>query len=505
MLKLLIIDDEEVICQTIAKIIDWSSLGIALIGTCCDGVEAYHTILDECPDIVMTDIRMPGISGLELIERIVKTDLNVHFIILSGYGEFDYAKRAMRCGVRHYLLKPCDEESIISCVREVIQDCRHDFFFSKDSSDKSGVYENLKHKIIQNILFEGCSQPDLPDSFLLPYEKYVNFYDSPYSLCFLYYLEEKNLSACLAKINEFMREYSPTLIIYRLYVPNILLLFYPTYHCDLERMNQFFKTLNFKNQPAAVQYETSDFSDLASLLNYLILKLKRFDVINFIDDNHIIPHYNYSIITTNCNRLLAQLLEENSQPDQKVFSNINDLLSSISNADFLIQLADNLIVTLAARLQNYPVSEAMEFLSGLRQETDPAKIRSSIYSKLCSVFSQSQTVPGSYSPFIRKTLQYMEDHFAEPDLTLKWIAENHLYMNVTYVSRCFVKETGRKFSTCLTDLRISKAKEILSSGDRDKIKNAATLVGCGNNPCYFSRLFKKCTGLTPTAYIRKFG
>ncbi len=96
MLKLLLVDDEEIIRNTIASSVDWESYGISLIGTCPDGVEAYHTILDEIPDIVMTDIRMPGISGLELVERIAKTDLNVHFIILSGYGEFEYAKRAMK-------------------------------------------------------------------------------------------------------------------------------------------------------------------------------------------------------------------------------------------------------------------------------------------------------------------------------------------------------------------------------------------------------------------------
>ena len=96
MFKLLIIDDEEIICKTIAELIDWSSLNISLIGgRALDGVEAYHTILDESPDIVMTDIRMPDISGLELIERISKTSLHTQYLFLSGYGEFEYAKCAM--------------------------------------------------------------------------------------------------------------------------------------------------------------------------------------------------------------------------------------------------------------------------------------------------------------------------------------------------------------------------------------------------------------------------
>ena len=114
MLKLIIADDERIIRESISKMIDWSSLGIELIGLCSDGIEAYNMILDECPDIVLTDIRMPGLSGLELIEKISQTDLNIQFILLSGFGEFEYAKQAMRFRVHHYLLKPCNEDQINS-------------------------------------------------------------------------------------------------------------------------------------------------------------------------------------------------------------------------------------------------------------------------------------------------------------------------------------------------------------------------------------------------------
>ena len=151
MFKLLIIDDEEIICQTIANLIDWKSLNISLIGTCLDGVEAYHMILDESPDIVMTDIRMPGISGLELIERISATDLHTQFIILSGYGEFDYAKRAMKCGVKHYLLKPCDEQQIISCMQDVIKDI-HKQILSENAAQSPNIeIQNLRETLINNM------------------------------------------------------------------------------------------------------------------------------------------------------------------------------------------------------------------------------------------------------------------------------------------------------------------------------------------------------------------
>ena len=100
MLKLVIADDERIIRETISTIIDWKQYDIELVGLCKNGLEAYDMILDESPDIVLTDIRMPGMDGLELIQRISQTDLNTQFIILSGYGEFEYAKTAEEKGFK---------------------------------------------------------------------------------------------------------------------------------------------------------------------------------------------------------------------------------------------------------------------------------------------------------------------------------------------------------------------------------------------------------------------
>ena len=99
--------------------------------------------------------------------------------------------------------------------------------------------------------------------------------------------------------------------------------------------------------------------------------------------------------------------------------------------------------------------------------------------------------------------RYVEEHLDDPNLTLKWIAENYLFMNVDYVSKRFIKETGQKFSAYLTALRIQKAKQLLADGHSEQIQWVAQQVGCGNNPQYFSQIFKKSTGLTPSAYAKK--
>lgn len=124
MLKMIIVDDEKIIRETIHSLIDWNSLGIDVAAVCKDGIEAFDCILDEYPDIVMTDIKMPGLSGLDLIEKVRAAQLNTEFIILSGYGEFEFARTAMRYGVKHYLLKPSNETEITQVIVSCVETCK---------------------------------------------------------------------------------------------------------------------------------------------------------------------------------------------------------------------------------------------------------------------------------------------------------------------------------------------------------------------------------------------
>lgn len=495
MLKLLIVDDEEIICNTIANIIDWHSYGITLIGTCLDGVDAYHTILDESPDIVMTDIRMPGISGLELIERISKTDLTTQFIILSGYGEFDYAKHAMKYGVQHYLLKPCEEEQIIACIQEIA---------SKASlMHQSTLPKNLQQILVHNMISEGILFPQLPESFFDSYEQYIDLTESPCQYCCIYYLEKKNLEQCLATMNAYFEQHAPALTMYRIYISNILIFFFPNYEFDYSDMDRFLRSLSFREQTTMISYERISYPNLKSLLNILIAKLRRYDILYYINDSHITPNFNYEPIVSQANHLIPALRCDDPQTRGAASEELANLLGSISSRDFLMQLSSQVLINLSTQSAAGSLSEMTNFLSSLHQEQNPDAIRSYVLKKAAEITTLSITPAARYSVFIEKTLRYLDEHVSEPNLTLKWISENYLYMNFNYVSRCFVKETQQTFSTYLTNLRIQKAKEIFVSQDDEKVRNVAELVGCGNNPYYFSRIFKKCTGMTPTAYMRK--
>lgn len=156
MYKVLLVDDERIIREGIARIIDWGSCGFSLIGAATNGIEAFDIIYRERPEVVITDLKMPVLSGLELIAKVKQELPKTVFIILSGYGEFELAREAMRYGVRHYLLKPCNESKISEILNEIREELLQMERKEQYGKEKSGGAEEIdsitKNKIVKNII-----------------------------------------------------------------------------------------------------------------------------------------------------------------------------------------------------------------------------------------------------------------------------------------------------------------------------------------------------------------
>jgi two-component system response regulator YesN len=120
MRKILLVDDESFALERLRLLFDWKSLGFEIVGECSDGTEALELIEKLSPDLVITDIRMPGLDGLGLIEKVInRTAVKPKFIIISGYDEFEYARKALRFGINHYLLKPVFSEELIPVLQDL--------------------------------------------------------------------------------------------------------------------------------------------------------------------------------------------------------------------------------------------------------------------------------------------------------------------------------------------------------------------------------------------------
>lgn len=119
MIKVLIADDELRICELIFRLIDWEALGMSVIAVAHDGRETIKIIKNEMPDIVITDIRMPGYNGVDVIRIGKEYNSDIQFIIISGYSQFDYAQNAIHYGVSDYLLKPVKAEELTKALLRI--------------------------------------------------------------------------------------------------------------------------------------------------------------------------------------------------------------------------------------------------------------------------------------------------------------------------------------------------------------------------------------------------
>lgn len=126
MINMLVVDDEYCVGMGISQTIEWDRYNINIVDIAYDGEEGLEMALEYKPEIIITDMRMPVMDGLQMIEKIREAQLNSYFIVLSGYDEFEYAKGAIECGVSAYLLKPIKNEELISKVCELVQKIQAD-------------------------------------------------------------------------------------------------------------------------------------------------------------------------------------------------------------------------------------------------------------------------------------------------------------------------------------------------------------------------------------------
>src|SRR5699024_5253764 len=143
----MIVDDERRTRQGIATLVDWSDFGYKVIETAADGYEALEKYKQYSLDLIIIDIRMPKMSGIEVIKTIREQDSSVKFLILSGYAEFQYAKQAIQYNAAGYLLKPVEEEELIRYLKKIYTELKEEVSATnhkiKRKQEKVGHYLKL--------------------------------------------------------------------------------------------------------------------------------------------------------------------------------------------------------------------------------------------------------------------------------------------------------------------------------------------------------------------------
>ncbi|ASS69451.1 MULTISPECIES: response regulator [unclassified Paenibacillus] len=160
MLRALLFDDEYIVLQGLKAMIDWSRCGVELAGTAANGIEALELFRRLRPDIVMTDIRMPGLDGLQLIEIILREAPDTICIVFSGFNEFEYVMRAMKLGVVDYLEKPVTIGKIEEALQRTMNKIGQQQEYQELKSRLEANREELLAKTTLDLLFLGGEAED---------------------------------------------------------------------------------------------------------------------------------------------------------------------------------------------------------------------------------------------------------------------------------------------------------------------------------------------------------
>lgn len=188
-MKILIVDDEIITIKMLKTLIDWEKLGLELIGYANDGVEAYDILKNQKVDIILSDIRMANMNGIELIKKVSNLYEDVKFILMSAYADFEYAKEAMQLGCSNYILKPIDEIELEKTLRKVIEEIR-------GKEDKKRIVDSSIKKLQLFELYKYMKFGKNINSVL----KDVNSYKIDFNNYYIVLIQQENSS-----MNDYMR------------------------------------------------------------------------------------------------------------------------------------------------------------------------------------------------------------------------------------------------------------------------------------------------------------
>ena len=534
-IKVFLVEDEMVIRRGIKNSIDWEKEGYIFCGEASDGELAYPMIIKEKPDILITDIRMPFMDGLELCKLVKKELPNIKILILSGYDEFDYAKEAIRLGVTEYLLKPISSGKLLEALNGVSESIRRE----KEDKDLVRKYmeemrENTEHekqKFFEQMIAGNLSMADALETG----KKYeMNLSAGMYNLLlFRFTLGEEN-----RKSGELLgeAEYAIEKLTERLeYVFEFqhgvegwaFLLMADNEEQMSERVKELSKDLEeiMKNystiayfggigQPVARLRELEESFREAerALAARFTMELNRIisvdDIrmaqnVDTLDDIEITSFGEIEKTRTMLEKFLNNGVED--EIDEFVDVYINELpeenLKSVLMRQYIIMDAYIVMMSFCEKIEGIEgkmQAQSEELKNSMKTIQTLEEIKNYIRMLLKKIIGVRDTISGRrYSDIIEIAKDQIRKTYMSDEISLNTIAAE-VGMSPSYFSSIFSKEMGKTFVEYLTEIRMDRAKELLMCSSM-KTSEIGYEVGY-KDPHYFSYIFKKTQNCTPKEF-----
>ncbi len=469
MYKVLLADDEAWVLESLKTIIDWEACGYKIIGAAYNGIEALQMILELAPDIVLTDIRMPDMNGLEMIKKVNDLRLDVLFIIASGYAEFAYVQKAMSFGAIGYCLKPFDDTEI------------------KNSLDKAAARLKKKRESARPDILELIEEADDGDTTAL-----------------LRQLKDYGLDAAAGRLSVLASIGRGTLELWEgaqyaaLRVGALKKLYLVQDELPTDKKRFLEKQLSEDIISIGAGRPVSDASKLKEAISEAVCCCYDYFITGktgFFEARDIPIHP--------LNELLKKLKTAVSDKDITAISDIIRQMKSLFEERIYGIKAAHQVYTMAVsyvfeyiEAGNEVYIESFEQLAGAFENIG-AMLDSLERLILDSIGVRQNLFSGEVrNETVKELIDYVNSSFNK-EISVQSLSTK-FFINPNYISRVFKKEVGQNLIEYLTKLRLDYASRLLRE-TRLSVQQISEKAGY-NDYFYFTRIFKKATGKTPSQY-----
>ncbi len=502
MYKVMIVDDELLIRDSLKNTIDWKNIGITSVEVAENGQDALIKITEEAVDIIISDINMPIMGGIDLLKQVKKDYPNTRFIIISCHEDFNFAKEAIAIGVQAYILKPLDNKEVTSNLVKIVEDLNN--------------YKNITKSNVN--LFRAVLNDNVSSEELKKAEMLLNNNNNNNNFIFtasiLFIKDNLNIKIDYKQeldsfIDEIIEDNFGNIVLINKFSSDNSYLDIKLYYQDLlDKITKKYNSSGF----ICVGKAVNNFEDITSSykISHVVKKSilqEGFNKCLTIEDvNTTIVDFTNEI--NKINRLIFESVDETSIANimyyiQEVISNNNKNLQCIY--DFAIKiliLCDNLksdlknngeLIINTLNLEEENIWILGEAIIKVISFTDIEDIKSYIKSKILNILKNMDNETNKLSPVIKRVIKHINENYNE-DISLKNLAIEY-NMNTSYLGQLFTKEVGMQFSEYINKVRSAVAKELTLKTSK-KIHDISREVGYLDTS-YFYRKFKKYYGVTP--------
>lgn len=509
-MKLLIADDEIDVREGIRYLLNWETLGFEICGEAKNGIDTLQKIQALQPDIVLMDIRMPRLSGLEVIKRAKDNGFAGKFIILSGYSDFSYAQQAVRYNVNFYLTKPIDEDELADAVDKTKQELLKE----QNMQNKMVSYRSkARNTIVKDIICQNIdlTSAEVRELFLessiyqvIIYTKYnkqttQNKWDFAEILRLVNHrhnalesivLDGQNVillkgELALERFQNLLDHYawqpqkgSPLDMLFLAYGNPVTTLedIHFSYNCAKELMTRRFFC---KNGEHTIGYQSllpdnKETISMSSIVDHYPQRLA-----NYLQTG------NHEMVQIALDEM-AKEIQQTGMDENSVRHYLADIMIAVKMALANLYSGKNIDL-----INNVAIINTIEEKSYLYEIIDFFSAQFNLYMKVIGT--------PSHKGIMDSILQYIQHNY-QKNLKLNMIADLFGY-NSSYLGQAFIKATGFTFNSYVDKVRIDAAKRLLQDNNY-KVYEISDLVGY-SNVNYFHKKFKKYTGISPAEYRKR--